>query len=609
MSSSIKNLRNIAIIAHVDHGKTTLVDAMFNQTGSDLGKLDEASGQALDTNDLEKERGITILSKCTSVQYNDTTINIVDTPGHADFGSEVERVLRMVDGVLLLVDAVEGPMPQTKFVLRKAVEQKLRPIVVVNKMDRPHIRPHAVLDEVSCLLIDLGADEDMLDFPVFYGSAKQGWLADNPDEKGEDLTPLMDCILKKVPPPAGDVNKPLQMQVTMLDHSSYIGRIGIGRIAQGRIAISDEVVLVKHGERAKKAKVTKLEGFKGLIRCDIQNAQAGDIVAVAGIEGVDIGDTLASPSAPEALPPLTIDPPTLSMEFMVNTSPFAGREGTLVTGRHISARLLKEQQINVGLKIEELAGEGHFKVAGRGELHLSVLIETMRREGYELAVSRPEVIFKKENGKILEPTEYLILDIETEYQGIVIENLGRRGAKLQNMHSEGGSHVRLEYIIPARCLLGFKSALMTETRGTGVMHHSFHEYAEKTGDIPMRANGVLVAQEHGSTTTYALSNLQDRSTLLVDAGVEVYEGMIVAQNSRDVDMVVNPCKEKALTNIRSKSSDESLTISPPRILSLEDAIEFIAEDELVEVTPKSIRLRKKLLQLHARKRAAKTSFC
>jgi GTP-binding protein len=512
----------------------------------------------------------------------------------------------MVDGVLLLVDAVEGPMPQTKFVLRKAVEKGLKPIVFVNKMDRPHIRPAEVVDEVSCLLIDLGADEELLDFPVFFGSAKLGWVsADQKDTEG-DLSPLMDCILDKVPAPKGDSQAPLRMQVTMLDHSSYRGRIGIGRISQGRIKVGDPVICVRPGGTPRKAKVTRLEGFVGLTRIEIKSAQAGDIVTVAGVEDVDVGETIASPESPEPFDLLEIDPPTLSMEFMVNTSPFAGREGDLVTARNIKNRLQKEQQLNVGLKIEELAGEGHFKVSGRGELHLSVLIESMRREGFELAVSRPEVICVKEDGKWMEPTEYLILEIESQYQGVVFEMLGTRGGKLQNMQAEGDG-LRLEYILPARSLIGFKSMLMTETRGTGIMHHSFHGYAPKSGDRGSRKNGVLVAMEEGTTTAYALANLEERATLFIGPAVEVYEGMIVALNSRDVDMVVNPCKGKALTNIRSKSSDEAVNLTPPRTMSLEDAIEFIAEDELVEVTPKSIRLRKKFLAHHERKRAEKQS--
>ncbi|MDE2292766.1 MAG: translational GTPase TypA [Elusimicrobia bacterium] len=596
--------RNIAIIAHVDHGKTSLVDAMFRNTGVTLKGGEEASGQALDSNDLERERGITILAKCTSVRWKDSVINIVDTPGHADFGGEVERVLKMVDGVLLLVDAVEGPMPQTKFVLRKALAQGLSPIVVVNKMDRPNARPREVVDEVSCLLIDLGADDSQLEFPVFYASARSGWAVGDPAQApGADLGALFEGILKHVPAPAADAAGPFQMQVTMLDHSSYVGRIGVGRVNRGGIKVSDQVLVVKPDGKSARCKVMKLMDFLGMGRREIGEAAAGDIIAVAGLEGVEVGDTVASPEDPSPLPRLTIDEPTLSMEFFVNDSPFAGREGQFVTSRHIKGRLLREAESNVGLRIEEMAGEGHFKVSGRGELHLSVLIETMRREGFELAVSRPEVVLKTVNGKVHEPTETLFLDIDSQYQGVVFESMGRRGGTMTNMHAESHGRLRLEYVIPARSLIGFKNELLTSTRGTGIMFHSFHGYAPKSGEVPIRSNGVLVAKEAGTSTGYALFGLQDRSVLFIGPGIEVYEGMVVGENSRKNDLVVNPCKQKQMTNMRSKASDESLTLTPPRTMTLEQAIEYIDSDELVEVTPRSIRLRKKVLRRSMRKRA------
>ncbi len=599
------DVRNIAIIAHVDHGKTTLVDAMLKQTGEFNVKPEEAQEAVLDHNPLERERGITILAKCTSVPYKTNTINIVDTPGHADFGSEVERILKMVDGALLLVDAVDGPMPQTKFVLRKALQLGLSPIVVINKMDRPNVRPGPVLDAVYSLFIDLGATDPQLEFPVLYAAGKQGWVSREAGSPAKDLSALFETILQHVPAPLANAERPLQMLVTMLDRSNFVGKIGIGRIVNGMIKKAQPAVLVKPDGRFVPCKVNRLERFFGLSRREVDSATAGDIVAVAGLEEVNVGDTLATPDHPEALPPLVIEEPTLSMEFMVNDSPFAGQDGKFVTSRHLKERLLREQQTNVGLKIEELPGEGKFKVSGRGELHLSVLIETMRREGFELAVSRPEVIYKEEGGRKLEPTESLVIDVHKDWQGVVFESLGRRGAQLVNMVNEGGDHLRLEYVIPSRSLIGFKSEFLTSTKGTGIMHHSFHGYAPKSGDAAMRQNGVLIAMETGRTTGYALCNLQDRATFFLGPGIDVYEGMIVAQNSRDNDLVVNPCKEKQLTNMRSKATDDAIVITPPRILSLEQAIEYIADDELVEVTPKSIRLRKKFLKKSDRKRTEK----
>ena len=596
--------RNIAIIAHVDHGKTSLVDAMFRMTGVTLKGGDEAQGQAMDSNDQERERGITILAKCTSVRWSDAVVNIVDTPGHADFGGEVERVLKMVDGVLLLVDAVEGPMPQTKFVLRKALGQGLSPVVVINKMDRVNARPLEVIDEVSCLLIDLGADDAQLDFPVFFASARAGWAVKDPEAApGKDLTPLFEGILAHVPAPKGDPAGPFQLQVTMLDYSNYVGRIGIGRIIRGRVKPGDMVCVVKPDGSATKSKVAKLMDFAGLGRREIALAEAGDIVAIAGLEGVLVGDTVASPEDQTALPRLAVDEPTLSMEFFVNDSPFAGREGQFVTSRHLKARLNREAESNVGLRIEELEGEGHFKVSGRGELHLSVLIESMRREGYELSVSRPEVVLKEVGGVVHEPTEYLYLDIESQYQGAIFESLGRRGGQMKNMHAEGGHRLRLEYVVPARSLIGFKNEMMTLTRGTGILYHNFHAYAPKTGEVPIRANGVFVAKEPGTSTAYALYGLQERSVLFIGPVVEVYPGMIVGENSRDNDLIVNPCKQKQMSNMRSKSTDEALTLTPHREMTLEQAIEYIDSDELVEVTPRSIRLRKKILDPSRRKRS------
>ena len=588
-----QNVRNIAIIAHVDHGKTTLVDALLQQTGEFKVKADAAQETVLDSNPIERERGITILAKCTSVPYKGITINIVDTPGHADFGSEVERILKMVDGVLLLVDAKDGPMPQTRFVLKKSLELGLCPIVVVNKIDIDIANPTEALNRTFDLFVNLGASDPQLDFPIVYASGRQGWATLDAKIPTPDLKPLFETIIRHVPPPLAHASEPLQMLVTMLDYNDFVGRIGIGRISNGKIAKGQSVVLIRP-EGNVLFRVTQLQGFVGLSRRDIDVAEAGDIVAIAGCAEVTVGLTFADPANPKALPPLTVDEPTLSMDFLSNDGPFAGKDGGIfLTSRQLRDRLEREKETNVGLLIEEIGTTGVFKVSGRGELHLSILIETMRREGFELAVSRPEVIYKEENGKVLEPAEYLIVDVHKDYQGAVLECLGRRGADMKNMVTEGEDRLRLDYVITARALIGFKNELLTRTRGAGIMHHSFHGYVPKTASTTRRLNGVMVAKEAGQTTAYALDNLQERGTLFIGAGVEVYQGMIIGEHSRENDTVVNPCKGKKLSNMRATGSDDLILLAPPRVLSLEQAIEYIEEDELVEVTPKSIRLRKK----------------
>ncbi|OGR85434.1 MAG: GTP-binding protein TypA [Elusimicrobia bacterium RIFCSPLOWO2_01_FULL_54_10] len=602
------NVRNIAIIAHVDHGKTTLVDALLRQTGEFKVKQDESQDTVLDSNPLERERGITILAKCTSVPYKNLTINIVDTPGHADFGSEVERILGMVDGCLLLVDAVDGPMPQTKFVLKKSLELGLHPIVVINKMDRENAKPHEVLDQVFSLFMDLGATDPQLDFPVVYCSGRAGWATLDAAHPTADLVPLFDTIVKHVPGPEADPSASLQMLVTILDYSSFLGQIAIGRIVNGKISKAQQVALVRLGGKVVPFRATQIQGFFGLARREIESASAGDIVAVAGMESVEVGETIAAADNPVGLPPIHIDEPTISMEFLVNDSPFAGLEGEFVTTRHIREKLLEKQKISVGLRVEELgagrsgSSQSAYKVSGRGELQLSILIETMRREGFELGVSRPEVIIKTVNGVKQEPFEYLIVDIEKEHQGELLQNFGRRHAEIKDMQPEGDHRLRIEVVISARALIGFKSEFLTQTRGTGMMHHSFHGYAPLGDDITIRKNGVLIAMERGDTTGYALENLQERSTLFVGPGVPVYEGMIVGENSREHDLTVNPCKKKQLSNMRASGSDDAIVLTPPKIHTLEQAIEYISDDELVEVTPKSIRLRKKQLQESKRKK-------
>lgn len=599
-----KDLRNIAIIAHVDHGKTTLVDAMLKQSGI-FRANEQVVERVMDSNDLERERGITILSKNTSVMHNDIKINIVDTPGHADFGGEVERVLNMVDGVLLLVDAFEGPMPQTKYVLRKALEQKLKPIVVINKIDRPDQRVDDVLDEVLELFMELDANDEQLDFPVVYAAARDGIAKMSMDDDSKDLTPLFNLLINVIPAPSGDIDGPLQAMVTTLDNDDYVGKIAIGRVVRGRIFNGQNVSLL-NGETETKAKIGRLYTYQGLKRVEVKEAALGDIIAITGLEAVNIGDTVADPDKPEALPSINIDEPTLSMVFSVNNSPFAGREGQFVTSRHVRERLFKEVETNVSMRINETNSQDSLEVAGRGELHLSILIETMRREGYELQVGKPRVIFKDINGQRCEPMELLTIDVPQEFMGTVMELLGTRKAELVNMIELAG-YLRMEFTIPARGLIGFRSEFLTNTKGNGIMYHIFHGYAPYKGDIPGRTRGALVAFETGETTAYGINSVQDRGTMFVVPGDVIYEGMIVGENARELDMDVNPCKKKHVSNMRSSSSEEAIRLTAPRILSLEQALEWINDDELVEVTPKSIRLRKVILNRQERAKSRKNN--
>ena len=599
-----EGLRNVAIIAHVDHGKTTLVDAMLRQSHV-FRSNEQVTDRVMDSNDLERERGITILSKNTAIMYKGIKVNIVDTPGHADFGGEVERVLNMVDGVLLLVDAFEGPMPQTKYVLRKALEQKLKPIVVINKIDRPDQRVEDVYDEVLELFMELGADDDQLDFPVVYAAARDGIAKMNMEDESDNLDPLMDLLIKEIPAPHGDANGPLQIMVTTLDADEYVGRVAIGRIIRGGARANQAVILID-GDNETKARIGKLFVYQGLKRVEVAEAGMGDIVAVTGLGDVSIGYTIADAEKPEALPAINIDEPTLAMTFGVNTSPFAGREGQFVTSRHLRDRLFKEIETNVSLNVTETDVADTFRVAGRGELHLSILIETMRREGYELQVGKPEVVYREINGQRCEPLENLTIEVPQEFMGTVMESLGTRKAELSNM-TEVSGYLRMEFVIPARGLIGFRSEFLTNTKGNGIMNHVFHGYVPYKGDIPGRARGSLVAFEQGETTGYGLFTLQDRGTMFVSPNQIVYEGMIVGENSRDVDMDVNPCKKKNVSNMRTSSSDEAIRLTPPRILSLEQALEYINDDELVEVTPENIRLRKTVLDRAARGRSRKSS--
>ncbi|PIQ13680.1 MAG: translational GTPase TypA [Hydrogenophilales bacterium CG_4_9_14_3_um_filter_59_35] len=598
--------RNIAIIAHVDHGKTTLVDKLLQQAGT-FASYQHIAERVMDSNDQEKERGITILAKNTSVEYEGVHINIVDTPGHADFGGEVERVLGMVDGVLLLVDAVEGPMPQTRFVTKKALALGLKPIVVVNKIDRPGARPDWVVNQTFELFDKLGATDDQLDFPVVYASAINGYAMLELGQTCDNMRALFDTVLKHVEPPKGDPDAPLQLQIAALDYSSFVGRIGIGRVANGRIKPGQQVVVMNGPDGApKNAKINQVMGFHGLERVQLDEAQAGDIILITGIEEVGIGVTICDKENPQALPLLLVDEPTLNMNFRVNTSPLAGTEGKFVTSRQLRDRLQKELLINVALKVEETEDADSFIVSGRGELHLTVLLENMRREGYELAVGKPRVVIKEINGVKCEPYEALTLDVEEANQGAAMEELGRRRGDLQDMASDGHGRVRLEYRIPARGLIGFQGEFMTLTRGTGVMSHVFDEYAEVKADIPGRRNGVLVSQDNGEAVAYALWKLEERGKMFVSPGDKLYEGMIIGIHSRDNDLVVNPIKGKQLTNVRSSGTDEAVRLTTPIKMTLESAVEFIDDDELVEITPKSIRIRKRFLTENERKKATRS---
>jgi len=599
-------LRNIAIIAHVDHGKTTLVDQLLRQSGT-FAAHQAVTERVMDSNDLEKERGITILSKNCAIDYEGVHINIVDTPGHADFGGEVERVLSMVDGVLLLVDAVEGPMPQTRFVTRKALALGLKPIVVVNKIDRPGARPDWVISHTFDLFDKLGATEEQLDFPVVFASALNGFAMLDATKPGTDMRPLYEAIIKHTPQPDVDVDQPLQLQICSIDYNSYVGRIGIGRIKQGRMRAGQEVAVMYGDENKGKSKIAQIMMFTGLEREQMSEAEAGDIVLVTGIEQVGIGVTICDPAAPVGMPPLVVDEPTLTMNFQVNTSPLAGKEGKYVTSRQIRERLQKELMANVALRVEDTEDADVFLVSGRGELHLTILLETMRREGYELAVSRPRVLFKEINGEKCEPYELLTVDIENDHQGSVMEELGRRRGELLNMESDAKGRVRLEYRIPARGLIGFQGEFLTSTRGTGMASHIFDDYGPVAGTMAERRNGVLISQDNGAAVAYALWKLQDRGRMFVSHGDPLYEGIIIGIHSRDNDLVVNPIKGKQLTNVRSSGTDEAVRLVPPILMTLESAVEFIADDELVEITPKSIRLRKRFLTEIERKRANKAS--
>ena len=601
----IENLRNIAIIAHVDHGKTTLVDKLLQQSGT-LDRRSSGDERVMDSNDQEKERGITILAKNTAINWQDYRINIVDTPGHADFGGEVERVLSMVDSVLLLVDAVDGPMPQTRFVTQKAFDQGLRPIVVVNKIDRPGARPDWVINEVFDLFDRLGATDEQLDFPIVYASALNGIAGMDPDEMAEDMSPLFDVITKQVPPPAVDLEGPFQMQISSLDYDSYVGVIGIGRIKRGQLKPGQQVAIVDREGAKRNGKVLEVKGFLGLDRVQVSEARAGDIVCISGISELFISDTLCSPQAIEKLPPLTVDEPTVSMTFQVNDSPFAGKEGKYVTSRNIKERLEKELLHNVALRVVQGDSAEKFKVSGRGELHLSVLIETMRREGFELGISRPEVVQREVDGQIQEPYEFVVIDVEDQHQGSIMEVMGLRRADLQNMVPDGRGRTRLEFIMPARGLIGFRNQFLTMTSGSGILTNVFDHYGPvKGGEIDHRNNGVLVSMVDGKTLGYALFSLQERGRLFIDPGTEVYEGMVIGIHSRDNDLVVNPTKAKQLTNIRASGTDENILLTPPIRMTLEQALEFIDDDELVEVTPESVRIRKKFLKENERRRASK----
>ena len=601
------NIRNIAIIAHVDHGKTTLVDAMLRQSGT-FRANETVVERVMDSNELERERGITILAKNTAVFYGGVKINIVDTPGHSDFGGEVERALKMVDGAMLLVDASEGPLPQTRYVLGKALESKLPPIVVINKIDRPDARPQEVLNEIYDLFIDLDATEEQLEFPVLYTNAKAGTASTSMTAGGDDLRPLFDAILEKIPAPKGDSAGALQILVANLDYSDYLGRLAIARVFNGTLRTGEEVGIAKLDGSVERTKITKLFSFSGLKRTDITATELGDIVAVAGVEGITIGETITDSENPAPLERIVIDEPTIAMQFTVNTSPFAGREGTYVTSRNLRERLDKELLTNVSIRVEETDSTDSFKVMGRGELQLSILLEMMRREGYELAVGKPEIVTKRVDGKLMEPVEQLTIDVPEAFVGVVMQQLGERKGEVANMHNHGYGRVRVEFRVPSRGLIGLRSQLLTDTRGTIVMNSLFDGYTEWQGEIPHRLTGALVADRPGETTSYSLYNLQERGELFVGPGVEVYEGMIIGENAKDTDLDVNVVREKKLTNMRSSTADEAIRLIPFKQLNLEQAIEFIADDEFVEVTPKSLRLRKKVLQSNQRKKRSVTAM-
>lgn len=595
-----KDIRNIAIVAHVDHGKTTLVDALLKQSGAYHFKDNEAT--VMDSNDLERERGITIFSKNASFMYKDIQFNIVDTPGHSDFGSEVERILKMVDGVLLLVDAYDGPMPQTKFVLRKSLELHLKPILVINKVDRPNARAQEVVDLTFDLFCELNATDEQLDFPIVFASAKEGWASLDLEDPREDMKPLLDTIIHRVLPPVADPSLPFQMLVTMLDYDSYVGRIAIGRIFHGKVKVGDFLTVVKRDGKLEKGKVTKILKYTGMSRVTVDSVEAGDIASITGFSEVHVTDTLADPNHPEAIPAVKIDEPTIAVFMGHNTSPLAGKDGGIyLTSRHIRDRLMHEAMMNVGIRVEEVPNEDRFKVSGRGELHLSILIETMRREGYELEVSKPQVIMKKEGDDLLEPIEEVIIEVDSGYQGPVIEALGARKAEMKNMETSSVGTIRMEFLIPSRGLLGFRNELLTMTRGTGLMYQNFYDYQVFKGEIPPRTKGVLISQSGGKAVAFALWNLQERGEIFCKPGDVLYEGMIVGVNNKGNDLVVNTIREKKLTNMRAAGSDKAIYLVPPRQMTLEFAIEFIEKDELVEITPKNIRLRKKHLAENERR--------
>ncbi len=599
MTSPNPQLRNIAIIAHVDHGKTTLVDSMFRQSGI-FRANEKVEERVMDSNELERERGITILAKTTGVHYHGYKINIVDTPGHSDFGGEVERALKLVDGVMLLVDSSEGPLPQTRYVLSKALEARLPQIIVINKIDRPDARCQEVLNEIFDLFIDLDANESQLDFPVVYAIARDGIAKLSLEDESTSLEPLFEAILKHIPAPKGDPEAILQFQVGNLDYSDYLGRIAIGRVFNGTLNIGDDVSITKLDGKVEKTRITKMYSFEGLKRVEETRALPGDILAIAGVDGITIGETVSHPDTPLAMPVIRIDEPTIGMLFTINTSPFVGREGTYVTSRNLRDRLDKELLTNVSLRVEEAGGPDAFQVMGRGELQLAILIEMMRREGYELMVGKPQIITKTVNGKLMEPQELLVIDVPEPYVGVVIEKLGMRKGKMTKMVNHGSGRVRLEFLLPSRGLIGLRSEMLTDTKGTAIMNSLFHGYIEWQGDIPLRQTGVLVADRPGKSTAYAIFNLQERGEIFISPVTEVYEGMVIGENSRPDDLNVNIVKEKKLTNMRASSADEAIRLVPPRLLNLEQAIEFINEDEFVEVTPVSIRLRKKILKANMR---------